>query len=125
MEVDAGVTERGELERVVDRLAERQRLSVEPRAQRRALQELGDDIGAALDGADIEDADDIGVIERAGRARLLLEAAELLLVARAGVEQLARAAPDGYTIDIGQTTTSAASSTKLSTTWRRTSRRSA
>ena len=70
----------GDLAGVVDGLPMRQRRGADARAQRIALEQLGDDVGRAVVGADVVHAEDVGVIERADRARLLLEAAEAIRV---------------------------------------------
>ena len=72
----------GDLDRVVDRLALGQSASGKPRAQRLALEQLRDDIGLALEGADVVDRQDVGVVQGPGRLRLLLEAAQPLRIAR-------------------------------------------
>ena len=67
---------------VVDGLAMRQRRCADARAQRLALEQLRDDVRRALVAADVVDGEDVGVIERAGGARLLLEAAQAVGVGR-------------------------------------------
>ena len=67
---------RGELERVGD--GERPR---ETLAQRFAFEELGDEVRRAVVGADVEDREKVRMIQRAGGAGFLLEAAEACLVA--------------------------------------------
>ena len=64
----------GDLPRVVDRLARRQRAAVQTAAQRLALEQLGDDVRRAGVPADVVDGQDVRVIELPGGARLLLEA---------------------------------------------------
>ncbi len=66
----------GDLLGVLDGLAERQRAGGEHLAERAALEELGDEVGGAVVGADVEEGEDVGVVEGAGEAGLLLEAAE-------------------------------------------------
>ena len=77
---DALVVRRGEaardLGRVVDRLARRQRRAVDPRAERLAFEQLGDDVGSAVVAADVVDREDVRMIEHPGRARFLLEASK-------------------------------------------------
>ena len=63
-----------DLARVVDRLARRQRASLQTAAERFALEQLGDDVGRAGVGADIVDGQDVRVVELPGGARFLLEA---------------------------------------------------
>src|SRR5262249_32264680 len=52
------------------------------RAKRLAVEELRYDVRRAVVRADVVDAEDVGVIERAGSARLLLESAEAFCVYR-------------------------------------------
>ncbi len=59
---------------VIDRFARRERPRVHPAAERFALEEFGDDVRRASMPADIVDREDVGMIELAGRSRLLLEA---------------------------------------------------
>src|SRR5262249_2315643 len=66
----------GDLRRVVDGLPLGQRRLADARAKRLALEELRYDVRRAVVGADVVDAEDVGVIERAGSARFLLEPAE-------------------------------------------------
>ena len=47
-------------------------------AQRLALEQLGDDVGRTVVGANVEDRQDVRVIERRGSARFLFEAREPL-----------------------------------------------
>ena len=65
-----------DLDRVVDRLARRHRRPVDSRAERFALEQLGDDYGAPSWRADVVDREDVGMVEHPGGARFLLEAAE-------------------------------------------------
>jgi hypothetical protein len=69
---------------VRDRLARRHRLPAHARAQRLALQQLGDDVRAALMRADVVDGEDVRVAEPGGGARLLLEAREAARLADLG-----------------------------------------
>ena len=55
----------GRLPREVDRFRRRQRTLAEPRRERFALEELGDDVRAPVVRADVEHSDDIGVVEPA------------------------------------------------------------
>ena len=64
----------GDLARVVDGLARRQRAAVQAAAQRFAFEQLRDDVGRAVVDADVVDGQDVRVIELPGGARLLLEA---------------------------------------------------
>src|SRR5207245_5948157 len=67
-------------QRVVDRSLHRERLVAETVPQRRAVEQLGNDVRRTLVPADVMDGDDIRMVEPARSASLLLEAAELLLV---------------------------------------------
>ena len=67
---------------VVDGLPMRQRRCADARAERLPIEQFRDDVRRAVVGADVVDAEDVGVIERADRARLLLEAAEAIAVGR-------------------------------------------
>ena len=69
-----------DLDGVVDGLARGERPGPQALAQRLALQQLGHDVGRALVRADVVDGEDVGVVERAGGPRFLLEAAEALRV---------------------------------------------
>ena len=51
-----------------------------PLAQRLALDELGDDEVRAVDFADLVNGEDVRMVERRGRPRLLLEAAHAVRV---------------------------------------------
>ena len=64
----------GDLTRVVDRFARRQRARVQPAAERFPFEQLRDDVGRAGMRADVVDGQDVRVIELAGGARFLLEA---------------------------------------------------
>ena len=63
----------GELQGVLDGLANGQRTGVQPLAQRLAFQQLRDQIGRALVVAHVVDGQDVRVVEKAGGAGLLLE----------------------------------------------------
>ena len=63
-----------DLRRVVGRFARGQAAGIEHLAKRLTVEQLRDDIGDAGVGADVVDDEDVGVIQRGGRARLLLEA---------------------------------------------------
>ncbi len=73
-----------DLERVVDRLARRERAAREDRAQRLAFEELLDDVGRAVVLADVVDGGDVGVVQDAGGLGLLLEAAQAVGVGGEG-----------------------------------------
>ena len=60
----------------VDRLGRRQRAAGERLAQRRALEQLGDEIRLIVVGPDVVDREDVGVVQDCGRAGFLLEAAQ-------------------------------------------------
>ena len=79
-----------ELDRVSQRLFQRQRLPVEPLAQRGPVEKLGDDVRARRAGPDVVDGEDVGVVERTRRSRLLAEAAQLVFAVPAGGEELDR-----------------------------------
>ena len=66
----------GELDRIVRRLADGDRARGDPLAQRLPLEQLGDDVGRPVHGADVVDRGDVRVIEHPGRPRLLLEAVQ-------------------------------------------------
>jgi hypothetical protein len=51
-------------------------------AQRLSLEQLGDEVGRTLVLAEVVDRDEVGMVQRARKARLLLEAAHQLGVAR-------------------------------------------
>ena len=72
----------GDLHRVVDGLANGNRLRVDladQLAEGLPLQQLHDDVRRAFGGADVEDGDQAGMIERAGGAGFLLEAGDALV----------------------------------------------
>ena len=75
---DALVVRRGEpfgdLARVVDRFARRQRAALQTAAERFPFEQFRDDVGRAGVDADVVDRQDVRVIELTGRARFLLEA---------------------------------------------------
>ena len=71
----------GELYADVERLFQRQRPAVPQRVpQRLPVDELHHDVRAALDLADPVDRDDVGMVERGGRPRLLGEASEVIRI---------------------------------------------
>ena len=72
----------GDLLRVRQGLAQRQRAAAERAAQRLAVEQLGDDVGPPVGGADVVDRDDVRVVERGGGARFQLEAVEALRIGR-------------------------------------------
>ena len=68
------------------RVGEREALLlVEQRLQRRAVDELHDDVGEVVGLAVVEHADDVGVGQPAGRLRLAAEAGQRLLGLRIGI----------------------------------------
>ena len=77
----------GDLDRLFDRLAHRQRAAGKPGPQRLAFEQLLDDVGRAVVLADVVNGGDVGMVEDAGRARLLLEALQALRIAREGAGQ--------------------------------------
>ena len=79
-----------ELDGVADRLFQRQRLSFEPLTERRAFEQLGDDVRARRAGADVVNGADVWVVERTCRSRLLRKPAQLVVPVRAGEEELDR-----------------------------------
>ena len=66
----------GDLPRVLNRLAQGSAPSLELRAQLLAFQQFGDDERRAIVRADVVNGQDVRMIERRGRARFLLEAAQ-------------------------------------------------
>ena len=66
----------GDLHAALDRLPRRQRAAFERLSQRFPFEEFRDDVRHAVGRADVVDDEDVGVIERRGRACFLLEAAE-------------------------------------------------
>ena len=77
----------GNLERVVDGLSHRQRPALDPLVQRFAFEDLSDDICELALDADVVDRDDVGMIQAAGRPRLLLESTPSIGILREGVGQ--------------------------------------
>ncbi len=67
----------GDLERVVEGLADGKRSTLQSDPQGMAFEQLRDDVGSAVVRADIVDGEDVRVVQGAGGARLLLEAAEM------------------------------------------------
>ncbi len=78
-EVRGGETA-GHLDGDVERLAQRQRAGVEPLAQRRSLEQLGDEVGLVVFRAGVEDGQNRGVVERRCRARFLPETVDGIAV---------------------------------------------
>ncbi len=78
------IVRRGEaardLERDVDRLARRERPLVQTLAQGLALEKLGHEVGRSLVRAHIVEHENVGMVQGAGRARLLLEASETIRI---------------------------------------------
>ena len=70
----------GDFQCVVEGLADGKRSALEARPQGVAFEQLRDDVGCAVVRADIVDGEDVRVVQGAGGARLLLEAAELLAI---------------------------------------------
>jgi hypothetical protein len=70
----------GELAAEVERGGDRQGPAGQPVAQRLPVEQLGDEVLAALVGADVVDRQDRRVVQRRGRARLLLEAADAVRI---------------------------------------------
>ena len=64
----------GDLARIVDGFARRERGSAQPAPEGLALEQLRHDVRRALVRAHVVDRQDIGMIQLTGRARLLLEA---------------------------------------------------
>ena len=71
-----------DLERPLPGLARRERARAQALAQGLPLEQLGDDVGRAVVGSEIEHRDDAGVVELPGGAGLLLEAADPLRIER-------------------------------------------
>ncbi len=70
----------GDLHRVFDRLARRQRPVGHQLLQRLPLEQLLDQVRLPVVDAEVVDREDVGVVQRAGGARLVLEAAQALRV---------------------------------------------
>ena len=66
--------------RVFGHLSDRYRPFVQKRTQLLALEQLGYDVGVAVVLADVVDSKDVGVIERGGRFRFLLESPQAVLI---------------------------------------------
>ena len=71
----------GDLDRVIERLRHRQRVTVQPLTKRRAVEQLCDDERRAIVDADLVDRDDIRVAQAACCARLALESADAIRIA--------------------------------------------
>ena len=72
----AAASPRRQLPRDVHRLGGRQRAVGERLAQRRALEQLGDEVRLIVVGPDVVDREDVRVVQGRGRAGFLLEAAQ-------------------------------------------------
>ncbi len=70
----------GDLHRVVDRLADRDRARAEAAPERLALEQLRDDVRRAFVAADVVDRGDVRMVETARGRGLLLEAVETIRV---------------------------------------------
>ena len=79
-----------ELQRELRCFLRRKRALPDAFRERHALEELGDDVRLALPVSDVVDVENVRMIERARRARLLLEPAQRLFAAEAGDEHLDR-----------------------------------
>ncbi|HUL79116.1 MAG TPA: hypothetical protein VL691_17755 [Vicinamibacteria bacterium] len=66
----------GDLLGVGDRLPDGECPALEEIAERAAFEQLGDEVGGALAGVDVEEGEEVGVAEGASEASLLLEAVE-------------------------------------------------
>src|SRR5262245_59167971 len=66
----------GDLLGVLDGLARRQRKVIQPRAQYFAFEHFGDEVRRAFVIANVMDRQDVRMVERRGRSRLLLESAQ-------------------------------------------------
>ena len=73
---------RGDLLRASKQLPTGQRAEGESLPQRLPLEQFGDDVELAAGISDVEHGDDIRMVERAGGAGLLLEAAEQIAISR-------------------------------------------
>ena len=71
-----------ELDREIDRLSQRERLSSESLAQRLSLQQLRDDVGSAFVRPDVVHRENVWMVERAGGARFLLESPQTRFIMR-------------------------------------------
>ena len=67
-----------DLDAVLERLAIGDGAPVHPLPQRLAFQQLGDDVGDLALGADVEDGQDVGVVQRAGGPGFEVQAADVL-----------------------------------------------
>ena len=77
----------GDLLRVSHGLPQCQRTGGQRASQRLALEQLGHDVRLPFEGAGVVDGDDVGVVERGGRARFLLEALQPRVIRREGRRQ--------------------------------------
>src|SRR5438105_1606959 len=64
----------GDLERIINSFAERQRARAQPFAQRFAFQQFADDVRRAVLRADVVHGEDVGMVEGGGGTRFLLKA---------------------------------------------------
>jgi len=71
-----------DLNGVLDRLAYRERTTVQSLAQRFALEQLGDDVGGAAVLTDVMHREDVRVIQRRGGSRFLLKTRQSLRLCR-------------------------------------------
>jgi len=53
---------------------------LQPLPERLALEKLGDDVGSALKGADVMNGQDVRMIERSNRPRLVLETTQTVRI---------------------------------------------
>ena len=77
----------GDLDAVLHSLPDRRRPVRKPLAERSAFEQFGDNVGHAIVGTDVVDGQDIRMIQRRGRARFLLEAAQPIGIGRQGCRQ--------------------------------------
>src|SRR3984885_9048743 len=77
----------GDLHSVIDRLANGKRSTLDLLAQCFSIEQLGNQIRRAFIGAHLENRKNIGMIQRRGGARLLLEAPQPLGIAGEGRRQ--------------------------------------
>ena len=78
---------------VTERRFQRQRLAVEALAQRRAVQQLRDDVRARSARPDVVHSENVRVVERTCRSRFLREPTQLLFGVRTAREELDRDLP--------------------------------
>src|SRR5262245_11262739 len=71
-----------DLHAIVDGLAHRDRSPPQASAERLTFEQLEDDVGQAILRADVVEGEDVGMVQRSDRPRLLLESPEAIGIAR-------------------------------------------